>query len=186
MAWGQAGARGIDDLVRRIADNDPKLQSLTILRQRRFNHDDVTALVRALSSNTHLTELYASNHPLAPRTAALLAGLLAAGGSRLRALCVGDGSLGDEGVAELARGLAGSSSLQRLDLGGKGVGVRGAEALAAALAASTSLSHLILSANPGLSDAGLAALCNGASPAPAPDNNNNTNGEGCTTAGPPS
>ncbi|GLC43128.1 hypothetical protein PLESTB_000860100 [Pleodorina starrii] len=158
MAWGQAGARGIDDLVRRIADNDAKLTSLTILRQRRFTHDDVASLVRAMAANTNLTELYASSHPLAPHTAALLADMLAASRS-LRSLCVGDSSLGDDGVAALARGIASSSSLTRLDLCNKGLGVRGAQALAGALTAAASLSHLILNSNPQLGDDGLRALC---------------------------
>ncbi|KXZ53093.1 hypothetical protein GPECTOR_8g84 [Gonium pectorale] len=122
---------------------------------------DVAALVRAMRNNTHLTELYASSHALVPRTAALLADMLAGSGS-LRALCVGDAGLGDEGVEALARGVASSSSLTRLDLTGKGVGAHGAAALAGALTACASLSHLVLSANPKLGDAGLAALCNGA------------------------
>lgn len=39
MVWGQSAARGIEDLVSRIASNDPKLTSLTILKQRRFGHE---------------------------------------------------------------------------------------------------------------------------------------------------
>ena len=70
-----------------------------------------------MASNTHLTQLYASSHPLAPHTAALLADMLAAS-TNLQSLCVGDSSLGDDGVVALAHGIA-SSSLTHLDLSGK-------------------------------------------------------------------
>ncbi|GLI58623.1 hypothetical protein VaNZ11_000358 [Volvox africanus] len=157
MAWGQAGARGIDDLVRRIAGNDPKLTSLTILRQRRFIHDDVASFVRAMATNTNLTELYCSSHPVAPHTASLFAEMLTHSHG-MRSLCVGDSSFGDDGVVELARGVA-ASSLTHLDLSNKGFGQRGAKALAAALAAAPSLVHLELNSNPLLGDAGLRTLC---------------------------
>lgn len=39
MVWGAAAQRGVDDLVRRLAANDPGLTSLTLLRGRRFGHD---------------------------------------------------------------------------------------------------------------------------------------------------
>ncbi|GIL46877.1 hypothetical protein Vafri_3745 [Volvox africanus] len=157
MAWGQAGARTIDDLVRRIAGNDPTLTSLTILRQRRFTHDDVASFVRAMATNTNLTELYCSSHPAAPHTASLFAEMLTHSHS-MRSLCVGDSSFGDDGVVELARGVA-ASSLTHLDLSNKGLGQRGAKALAAALAAAPSLGHLQLNSNPLLGDAGLRTLC---------------------------
>ncbi len=56
---------------------------------------------------------------MAPHTACLVGELLAGGSCRLRSLCVGDGGLGDEGVAELAKGVAGSTSLERLDVSNK-------------------------------------------------------------------
>ncbi|EFJ51092.1 hypothetical protein VOLCADRAFT_116664 [Volvox carteri f. nagariensis] len=121
---------------------------------------DVASFVRAMASNTNLTELYCSSHPLAPHTASLLADMLAASPS-LQSLCVGDSSLGDDGVAALARGVA-ASSLTRLDLCNKGLGLRGAAALCTALAAAPSLTHLLLNSNPKLSDDGLHALCGAA------------------------
>ncbi|PNH12768.1 Protein NLRC3 [Tetrabaena socialis] len=159
MVWGQVGTQGIEDLVRRIAANDPKLESLTILRNRRLTHEDVVQLCSALGRNTHLTELYASSHKLSAKSAAVLADVLAAQGGSLRSLCVGDSSFGDEGVQELSRGVASSSSLTRLDLGNKGVGPDGAAALGRALSAAAPLTHLILNGNPRLGDAGLTALC---------------------------
>ncbi|KAG2498821.1 hypothetical protein HYH03_003014 [Edaphochlamys debaryana] len=167
MVWGQVGTRGLDDLASRLAANDPKLQSLTILKQRRFGHDDVALLVRSMASNTHLTELYASSHPLTPAAAGLLGDMLAAPACPLRHLCAGDSSLGDEGVAALARGVGATKSLTSLDLAAKGLGPRGAAALAAALATAEPLTHLVLSSNPNLGDAGLAALCGAASTAAA-------------------
>ncbi|PNW75517.1 hypothetical protein CHLRE_12g529800v5 [Chlamydomonas reinhardtii] len=157
MVWGQSATRGIEDLVQRVTSNDPKLQSLTILRQRRFGHEDVAALAHALKDNTTLTELYASSHPLSLASVQLLAETLGSNRS-LRSLCVGDSSLGDSGVEALARGVASSSSLTRLDLTGKGLGRRGAAALASALHSCSSLSHLVLNNNPQLGDEGFAAL----------------------------
>lgn len=143
--------------MQRVTSNDPKLQSLTILRQRRFGHEDVAALAHALKDNTTLTELYASSHPLSLASVQLLAETLGSNRS-LRSLCVGDSSLGDSGVEALARGVASSSSLTRLDLTGKGLGRRGAAALASALHSCSSLSHLVLNNNPQLGDEGFAAL----------------------------
>lgn len=39
MAWGKAAATGLQDLVARLQSNDPKLTTLTVLRQRRFGHE---------------------------------------------------------------------------------------------------------------------------------------------------
>ena len=39
MVWGQAAAKGIDELALRLKNNDAGLQSLTILRFRRFDDD---------------------------------------------------------------------------------------------------------------------------------------------------
>ncbi|GIL98525.1 hypothetical protein Vretimale_3895 [Volvox reticuliferus] len=110
-----------------------------------------------MATNTNLTELYCSSHPVAPHTASLLAEMLTVSQS-MRSLCVGDSSFGDDGVVELARGVA-ASSLTHLDLSNKGVGQRGAKALVAALAVAPSLEHLQLNSNPLLGDAGLRTLC---------------------------
>ena len=36
MAWGVSGSMGVDDLARRLQSNDPQLQSLTIMKNRRL------------------------------------------------------------------------------------------------------------------------------------------------------
>ena len=36
MAWGSTSTTGVEDLVRRLAANDPKLTSLHILKHRKF------------------------------------------------------------------------------------------------------------------------------------------------------
>ena len=88
---------------------------------RRAATQDAAALVDALRKNTHLTELYASNHPLEPRTVELFAALLC-GSQALQALCIGNEGLGDAGCERLAPGVAGSTCLARLDMSHK-VGV---------------------------------------------------------------
>ena len=66
----------------------------------------------------------------------------------LRALEVGDGALGCEGAAALARGLAGGG-LRRWALEGKGVKGPGVEAIAAAISQHDwGLEELLLSDNP--------------------------------------
>ena len=37
MVWGQK--QGVDDLAQRLAANDPKLMSLTVMRFRQFGHE---------------------------------------------------------------------------------------------------------------------------------------------------
>ena len=93
MAWGAAGGRGVDDLVARLVANDRALQSLTLLRSRRFGPAEVAALSGALRRNTTLTELQASGHALSADSAAVLADALRENGC-LRSLCVGDAQLG--------------------------------------------------------------------------------------------
>ena len=53
--------------------------------------------------------------------------------STLQSLGLGDSSLGDSGIAELAPGLQQSSSLQTLDVEHKGITAQGAQTLSTAL-----------------------------------------------------
>jgi hypothetical protein len=39
MVWGKAAASGVDDLVAKLRSNDPKLQSLHIMRFRKLGHE---------------------------------------------------------------------------------------------------------------------------------------------------
>jgi hypothetical protein len=76
---------------------------------------DVAALCDALTSNTRLSELSCSCHPLSPGAAARFGAALAANGA-LRSVSVGDSSFGDAGLAAMAGGLAANKGLTRLDL----------------------------------------------------------------------
>lgn len=95
MAWGKAPAQGIDDLAKRLVENDEKLQSLTILRFRRLNESDVEALARALSKNSVLQELTASSHPISAAGSAALGAALQHN-TALKRISVGNSSWGDK------------------------------------------------------------------------------------------
>jgi hypothetical protein len=117
MAWGaRGGGGGVEDLVRRLVANDPSLRSLTLLPQRRLDTQAaVASLCGALAANTTLTELTVASHPLGPEAAAAFAGALAAPGSRLATVSIGNSAFGDEAMTELCRGLQASASLTHLD-----------------------------------------------------------------------
>lgn len=72
-------------------------------------------LCSALATNTALTELSCSCHPLSPASAARFGDALAANGA-LRSVSIGDSSFGDDGVRALVTGLAANTGLTRLDM----------------------------------------------------------------------
>ena len=89
MAWGRgAASQGLDDLCTRLKANDPRLASLTILKHRKFDHGEVLKLCASLASNSILSELYASNHPMSPVSAAAVGEMLLLN-STLTSLCIG-------------------------------------------------------------------------------------------------
>ena len=92
MVWG--APRGIDDIVTRLRSNDANLQSLYLMRQRRFEKADARALCDALAMNTILTDLNISSHAISPEIAAMFASLLGATAS-LTSLDLGNSSFGD-------------------------------------------------------------------------------------------
>lgn len=118
MAWGRGAATGLDDLCVRLRANDPKLQSLTLLKHRKVDDGEIRKLCDSLQHNTCLTELYASNHAITPAAAALVAGLLGSN-TTLAFLCIGNSGFGDDGVTALSPGLSSSKSLRTLDLESK-------------------------------------------------------------------
>lgn len=67
---------------------------------------EVQELCSALVSNTTLKELSAGSHSISAQDAEAFANVLRRN-SALKALCLGNSSFGDEGVAALAEGLAG-------------------------------------------------------------------------------
>jgi hypothetical protein len=75
---------------------------------------DVAGLCDALRTNTALTELSCSCHPVPPPTAARFGAALAANAA-LRSVSIGDSSLGDAGLVAMADGLAANTGLTHLD-----------------------------------------------------------------------
>ncbi|KAL0055523.1 hypothetical protein WJX82_001476 [Trebouxia sp. C0006] len=156
MAWGVKGGRGVEDLVERLARDDPSLTSLHVFASRKFGREEAQKLCQALRSNTTLKELYASGHHLTPQTAGMLGAMLAANTS-LVSICLGDDALGDAGVQELVDGIKENSTLQKLDLENKGISSKGAASIAAAIHGHQSLQQLVLAHNH-LSDEGVRLL----------------------------
>lgn len=95
MAWGRGSPAEIDDLVKRVADNDAKLQSLTILRFRRLNDSDVEALATALQCNSTLQELNCSSHSITSEASGALGSMLQQNRA-LKRISIGNSSLGDQ------------------------------------------------------------------------------------------
>jgi len=158
MVWGQSAQSGVDDLCKRLRENDPKLVSLILLRHRRCGAEEVSKLCDALMHSHTLKELSISAHSLDVASAQALAGMLAANNS-ISSISIGDSKFGCAGMVALAPGIAASTSLTSVDAELKGVGVEGAEALGRALSQSKSVTQLCLGNNP-LGDEGVRALCN--------------------------
>ena len=93
MAWGRGAKTGLDDYLPRLRANDASLRALYVMRHRRLDAADVTALCAALAGNTALEEFGATGFALTAESAAALGRMLQAN-SGLRLLCVGDHTLG--------------------------------------------------------------------------------------------
>lgn len=105
MAWGKGPAAGIDDLIKRLSDCDPKLQALTILRCRRLNDADVESLARAVRSNSILEELTLSSHSISAAASEALGAALQHNRG-LKRISIGNSSWGDQvGAAAVCTGL---------------------------------------------------------------------------------
>jgi hypothetical protein len=176
MAWGaRPASQPIDDLVARLAADDPALPALALLPARRFGEADALALAAAMATNTNCIALHLDGRAVSPAGAAALAAALGKRplGARLDTLALGDAAFGGgAGLVALAEGLAAAARerspgspplVGTLDLEGTGVGPGGAAALAQAASATTTttprpFASLGLARNPGLGDAGAAAL----------------------------
>lgn len=55
MVWGKP--RGIDDVVARLERNDASMESLYLMRHRKFEEKEAAELSRAIAKNTSLVEL---------------------------------------------------------------------------------------------------------------------------------
>jgi len=150
MAWGARANLGIEDLVARVAADEPQFFALALLPSRRFGDAEAAALAAALRTNTGIAELHLGGRKMSAESARLLAEALVerarepeeeAGArgrrksaSSLRALSVGDASFGCAGAAALAPALSHAGALcGELDLELRGIGVEGARALAEAV-----------------------------------------------------
>jgi len=180
MAWGaRPGSRPIDDLLARLAGDDPSLPALALLPARAFGEAEAAALAGALAGNSRCRSLHLGGRPLGEAGAAALAAALGRRppGASLEVLSVGDAAFGaGAGLAALAAGLAdavagrsadGPPLVVTLDLEARGVGPPGAAALARAAAGREAgggvgtarpFTSLALARNPGLGDGGAAAL----------------------------
>jgi hypothetical protein len=126
MAWGKGPPSTIEDFVRRLARDDPALESLAILRFRRCDPGDARALAAALATNTRLRFLVAAQHRLPPSAYRAIALALAENArSGVRSLSLGDGAFGDEGAEALVGGLLGRREPARA--GGAGAEGKGEE-----------------------------------------------------------
>jgi len=93
MVWG--APRGVDDIVARLQANEPALDALYLMRNRRFEEAEAAALCEALTFNTVLTDLNISSHAVSPAMAKSFAAAIAAN-STLQSLSLGNASFGDE------------------------------------------------------------------------------------------
>ena len=145
MAWGPKGDTFVDDTVKRLLSNDPRLISLHILKFRKLGQSDFVKLAVALSANVSVTEFNASGHVLEPPTLQQFAIALASNHS-LRSICLGNMALGDAGLVLLEQGLV-QSYLAVLDMEFKGLTLPGAECLSRVLHSHAYLKDIRLARN---------------------------------------
>eukprot|EP00889_Picochlorum_renovo_P005518 jgi/Picre1/32548/NNA_007894.t1 len=143
--WG-AQSQGIDDIVRRISQNDASLTSLYLMRHRRFNEEDAGRLADALSRSETLVELNLSSHAISPRVAGILGAGLKSNQS-IRFISIGNSTFGDEAMVELCGCFEENTSITTIDLERKGLTRSSAAAVCRAVEKSTSVKHLMLSHN---------------------------------------
>lgn len=172
--WG-AQSQGIDDIVRRISQNDASLTSLYLMRHRRFNEEDAGRLADALSRSETLVELNLSSHAISPRVAGILGAGLKSNQS-IKFISIGNSTFGDEvrgilvedwrtaswrccltqwtpcnavlqAIVELCGCFEENTSITTIDLERKGLTRSSAAAVCRAVEKSTSVKHLMLSHN---------------------------------------
>lgn len=144
MAWGVS--QGIGDIVERIERNDDSLQSLYLMRHRRFNEDDARLLSNALSRNSTLVELNLSSHNIGTSVAKIIAEGLQRNSS-IKYISIGNSQFGDDAMIELCACLGENCTIQTLDIERKGITGRSASSLCAAIRESISVKSLIVSNN---------------------------------------
>ncbi|KAG1448027.1 hypothetical protein G6F56_009067 [Rhizopus delemar] len=121
MVWG-GNDGAVDNWVKQLENNDPKLESLHILSFRRVSTKDLERIFKAIAYNTVLTELYISGHALDASSADQLSESLTLN-ETLKTLNLGNATFGkDPQIFGLfCEGLAANESLTKLDLENKGL-----------------------------------------------------------------
>lgn len=153
-AWGSSSFRSCDSLLQRIERNDPTMTDLIILPIKTFGDAEIHRLCVVLEKNcqkTHLNSVTASGHAISAAALHRLGHAIACSGSTpLRALAVGDASMGDAGVIALCRGLGVNHPLQTVDLSYKNMTATGFGSVLETVGQSSTLTHLNLSRNPAI------------------------------------
>ncbi|KAG1232819.1 hypothetical protein G6F68_019094 [Rhizopus microsporus] len=121
MVWG-GNDSAVDNWVKQLESNDPKLVSLHILSFRRVSTKDLERIFKAIAHNTVLSELYISGHVLDVDSADQLSESLTLN-ETLKTLNLGNATFGkDPNVFGLfCEGLAANEGLVKLDLENKGL-----------------------------------------------------------------
>jgi hypothetical protein len=153
MAWGQRGSQGVDDLVQRIRQNDPKLTSLTLLRQRKCG-DEVG--VHAVHGCMLLPACWAAHAACRHDITAM----------PLHAPYMPHGALSEpshspmQEVQQLADALSKNTVLQELFLSSHAISPAAAGMLSGMLRSNASIASICIG-DSGFGDAGQAALSPG-------------------------
>jgi Ran GTPase-activating protein (RanGAP) involved in mRNA processing and transport len=165
---GGGGFKSCDSLLKRVEQNDEKLETLVVLPMKTFGDAEAKRLAKALGSNvnTHLKEISASGHKLSNEALRELGEAIVKSG-RIQRLSVGDKTMGDEGVMALCGPFEqqyqhphSHGGLVELDLSQKGLSSSdesGFAAVGRAFGSSHTLKHLNLSNNPGTGNVGALA-----------------------------
>ncbi|CEI87026.1 hypothetical protein RMCBS344292_01447 [Rhizopus microsporus] len=163
MVWG-GNDGAVDQWVKQLESNDPKLVSLHILSFRRLSTKDLARIFQAIAHNTVLKELYISGHALDAECMDQLSEALTLN-ETLETLNLGNATFGKDPVlfASFCEGLAANEGLIKLDLENKGLlsntddQYKAVQLLADSLAKNSCLEEINLARN-GLDDRAIKTL----------------------------
>ena len=154
MVWGKR--QGVSDWTGRLAENDPGLTSLLLMKNRVMETSSWKELCDSIAHNHVLNELKASGHKLEPESVSAFSNMLKHN-KALKRLAIGDSTFGDEGLTLLAPGLAENAGLEAIELDYKGITSEGVSTLREVFLRNKVLRSISLSRNP-IKDEGLSKL----------------------------